>query len=214
MMRHWEDGMWPTWGGIKRGFSSALNAGMSFANGAVRAVADNMLWGSTSLRETGIYSSASAYNAGQDIGDVVSIFIGGTETIKGAAEVTAGVVGTPETAGASLTVSAKGAVEITHGALMATSGARKLFSRKGRANESGYSKTSGKNEPHSNLDKRQQASNNYKTAKDNYNKLKSKANKTVEDKKELETLRKQRDRYKKQMDYTGDHDHQTGRGGN
>lgn len=108
---------------------------MSFANGAVRAVADNMLLGSTSLRETGIYSSASAYNAGQDIGDVVSLFIGGAEVLTGAGEVTAGVLGTPETAGASLAVSAKGAVDVTHGSLMATSGAMKLFSRKGRANE-------------------------------------------------------------------------------
>ena len=211
------NGMWPTWGGIKRGFNNALNTSMSFANGAVRAVADNMLWGNTSLRETGIYSSASAYNAGQDVGDMVSIFIGGAEVIKGAGEVTAGVLGTPETAGTSLAVSAKGAVDVTHGSLMATSGAMKLFSRKGRVNESNdseYSKSSGRNEPHSNLDKRQQASNNYKTAKENYDKLKSKANKTAEQKKELETLRKQKDRYKKQMDYTGDHDHQKGRGGN
>lgn len=211
------NGMWPTWGGIKKSLNKTLDTSMSFANGAVRAVADNMLLGSTSLRETGIYSSASAYNAGQDIGDVVSLFIGGAEVITGAGEVTAGVLGTPETAGASLAVSAKGAMDVTHGSLMATSGAMKLFSRKGRVNKSNdseYAKTSGRNEPHANLDKRQQASNNYKIAKENYDKLKSKANKTAEEKKELETLRKQKDRYKKQMDYTGDHDHQTGRGGN
>ena len=139
------NGMWPTWGGIKKSLNKTLDTSMSFANGAVRAVADNMLLGSTSLRETGIYSSASAYNAGQDIGDVVSLFIGGAEVLTGAGEVTAGVLGTPETAGASLAVSAKGAVDVTHGSLMATSGAMKLFSRKGRANESNdseYAKTS------------------------------------------------------------------------
>jgi len=170
------NGMWPTWGGIKRGLSNAVNTSMSFANGAVRAVADNMLWGSTSLRETGIYSSASAYNAGQDVGDVVSIFIGGAEAIKGAGEVTAGVLGTPETAGASLAVSAKGAVDVTHGSLMATSGAMKLFSRKGRANESNdseYAKTSGRNEPHSNLKAREAAKDNMEKAQEKLKAMKA-----------------------------------------
>ena len=201
------NGMWPTWGGIKRGFNNALNTSMSFANGAVRAVADNMLWGNTSLRETGIYSSASAYNAGQDVGDMVSIFIGGAEAIKGAGEVTAGVLGTPETAGASLTVSAKGAVDVTHGSLMATSGAMKLFSRKGRVNQSNdseYSKTSGRNGPHSNLDKRQQASNNYKTAKENYDNLNSKPLKTQEENKLLKKLEKQVKHWKKKQDFPGE----------
>lgn len=201
------NGMWPTWGGIKKSLNKTLDTSMSFANGAVRAVADNMLWGSTSLRETGIYSSASAYNAGQDVGDVVSIFIGGAEAIKGAGEVTAGVLGTPETAGASLAVSAKGAVDVTHGSLMATSGAMKLFSRKGRVNKSNdseYAKTSGRNGPHSNLDKRQQASNNYKTAKENYDNLNSKPLKTQEENKLLKKLEKQVKHWKKKQDFPGE----------
>ena len=36
-----------------------------------------------------------------------------------------------------MTVSAKGVADVTHGSLMATSGAMKLFSRKGRVKESG-----------------------------------------------------------------------------
>ena len=40
-------------GGIRNGLSNALNTTLSFANGAARAVTDNILLGSTSLRETG-----------------------------------------------------------------------------------------------------------------------------------------------------------------
>ena len=54
------NGMWPTWRGIRNGLNNALNTTLSFTNGAVRAVTDNILLGSTSLRETGIYSSAGA----------------------------------------------------------------------------------------------------------------------------------------------------------
>ena len=68
------NGMWPTWRGIRNGLNNALNTTLSFTNGAVRAVTDNILLGSTSLRETGIYSSAGAYNVGQDVGDVISLF--------------------------------------------------------------------------------------------------------------------------------------------
>uniref|UniRef100_UPI00359C951A RHS repeat-associated core domain-containing protein n=1 Tax=Bacteroides caccae TaxID=47678 RepID=UPI00359C951A len=133
------NGMWPTWRGIRNGLNNALNTTLSFANGAVRAVTDNILLGSTSLRETGIYSSAGAYNVGQDVGDVISLFIGGAEVIRGSGEVAAGLLGSPETGGVSLTVSTKGVVDVTHGSLMATSGAMKLFSRKGRVNENSSS---------------------------------------------------------------------------
>ena len=133
------NGMWPTWRGIRNGLNNALNTTLSFANGAVRAVTDNILLGSTSLRETGIYSSVGAYNVGQDVGDVISLFIGGAEVIRGSGEVAAGLLGSPETGGVSLAVSTKGVVDVTHGSLMATSGAMKLFSRKGRVNENSSS---------------------------------------------------------------------------
>ena len=41
------NGMWPTWRGIRNGLNNALNTTLSFANGAVRAVTDNILLGST-----------------------------------------------------------------------------------------------------------------------------------------------------------------------
>ena len=213
------NGMWPTWGGISRGLSNVFKGTLSFTNGAARAMADNILLGQTSLRETGIYSNASAYNAGQDVGDIISIFAGAAEIVNGFEEAAGGMALSPETAGISLGVTAKGVYDITHGSLMGTSGFMKLFSKKGRVSEgsnngSGYSKSSGKNEKHSNIDKRQQAANDYSTAKEKYDNLKSKTNKTAKEKKELETLKKQRDHYKKQMDYAGDHDHQRGRGGN
>ena len=201
------NGMWPTWGGIKKSLNKTLDTSMSFANGAVRAVADNMLLGSTSLRETGIYSSASAYNAGQDIGDVVSLFIGGAEVLTGAGEVTAGVLGTPETAGASLAVSAKGAVDVTHGSLMATSGAMKLFSRKGRANksnESEYAKTSGRNEPHSNLKAREAAKDNMEKAQE---KLKAMEKNTQKSSKEIDKVKKEIKHWRNKMNDTGETHH-------
>ena len=201
------NGMWPTWGGIKKSLNKTLDTSMSFANGAVRAVADNMLLGSTSLRETGIYSSASAYNAGQDIGDVVSLFIGGAEVLTGAGEVTAGVLGTPETAGASLAVSAKGAVDVTHGSLMATSGAMKLFSRKGRANksnESEYAKTSGRNEPHSNLKAREAAKDNMEKAQEKLKAMKADGKSTKND---IKKAQKEKDHWKRKMDDTGETHH-------
>ena len=168
------NGMWPTWRGIRNGLNNALNTTLSFTNGAVRAVTDNILLGSTSLRETGIYSSAGAYNVGQDVGDVISLFIGGAEVIRGSGEVAAGLLGSPETGGVSLAVSTKGVVDVTHGSLMATSGAMKLFSRKGRVNENssnGYSKSSGKNEKHSSLKAKESARQKYQDIKSQYDKL-------------------------------------------
>ena len=201
------NGMWPTWRGIRNGLNNALNTTLSFTNGAVRAVTDNILLGSTSLRETGIYSSAGAYNVGQDVGDVISLFIGGAEVIRGSGEVAAGLLGSPETGGVSLAVSTKGVVDVTHGSLMATSGAMKLFSRKGRVNENssnGYSKSSGKNEKHSSLKAKESARQKYQDIKSQYDKLNLKQNKTPEDKKSLKKLDNQVKHWKKKQDFTGE----------
>ena len=201
------NGMWPTWRGIRNGLNNALNTTLSFTNGAVRAVTDNILLGSTSLRETGIYSSAGDYNVGQDVGDVISLFIGGAEVIRGSGEVAAGLLGSPETGGVSLAVSTKGVVDVTHGSLMATSGAMKLFSRKGRVNENssnGYSKSSGKNEKHSSLKAKESARQKYQDIKSQYDKLNLKQNKTPEDKKSLKKLENQVKHWKKKQDFTGE----------
>lgn len=131
------NGMWPTWGGIKSGLSNALDTSLSFVNGTVSAIADNMLLGGTSFRETGIYSSVAAYNFGQDFGDAASIIMGAGEIIVGVTKAVGGLLATPETGGLSLSVAAEGTAVATHGSMMATSGTQKLFSRKGRAQESG-----------------------------------------------------------------------------
>ena len=203
------NGMWPTWRGIRNGLNNALNTTLSFANGAVRAVTDNILLGSTSLRETGIYSSAGAYNVGQDVGDVISLFIGGAEVIRGSGEVAAGLLGSPETGGVSLTVSTKGVVDVTHGSLMATSGAMKLFSRKGRVNESnsnsnGYSKSSGKNEKHSNIKARDAAKGKFEAAQERLKTMKKEGNTTRHDLKKVE---KEIKHWKNKMDNVGETHH-------
>ena len=140
------NGMWPTWGGIKGGLNNALGISLSFVNGAVSAIVDNLALGNTSLRESGICSNASAYNAGQDFGDVASIIMGGGEVLVGTGKATGGVFLAPETGGLSLSATVEGAAIATHGSIMATNGAQKLFSRKGRVQESGSndSQISGK----------------------------------------------------------------------
>ena len=203
------NGMWPTWGGISSGLSNALNGTLSFTNGAVRAVADNMFFGTTTFRETGIYSSAAAYNAGQNLGDVISILVGGAEILRGAGQVAGGVLASPETAGTSLTVSAKGMVDITHGTLMGTSGVVKLFSKKGRVSEgssngSGYSKSSGKNEPHSNMKARDAAKNSLENAQKKLKAMESDRNATNNEKKKIE---KEIKHWKNKMDNTGETHH-------
>ena len=113
------NGMWPTWGGIKGGLNNALGISLSFVNGAVSAIVDNLALGNTSLRESGIYSNASAYNAGQDFGDVASIIMGGGEVLVGTGKATGGVFLAPETGGLSLSATVEGAAIATHGSIMA-----------------------------------------------------------------------------------------------
>lgn len=203
------NGMWPTWGGIKSGFRRAAGASLSFVNGAARAIVDNISLGTLSLRDSGIYSSASAYNAGQDVGDILSIVIGGAEVVKGLGEISGGVLASPETAGASLAISAQGALDITHGSLTATSGALKLFSRKGRVDESssdsgGYSKSSGKNEKHSNLKARKAAEEKMNAAKE---KLEIMGKDPKFTNKELNEVKKEIKHWKRKMDEAGETHH-------
>ena len=199
------NGMWPTWGGISRGFSDAL----SFTSGAIRAVADNILLGQTSFRETGMYSNASAYNAGQDVGDIISIFAGAAEVANGFEEAVGGVVFSPETAGISLGIAEKGVVDITHGSLMGTSGFVKLFSKKGRVSEgsskgNGYSKSSGKNEPHSNMKAREAAKGKMEAAQKKLDAMSKDRNATKDEKNKIE---KEVKHWKNKMDNAGETHH-------
>lgn len=47
--------MWPSLATIRQKVSTIVNAGLSVVNGAVRAIAHNMIGGTTYLRETKIY---------------------------------------------------------------------------------------------------------------------------------------------------------------
>jgi len=96
-----------------------LGVSLSFVNGAVSAIVDNLALGNTSLRESGICSNASAYNAGQDFGDVASIIMGGGEVLVGTGKATGGVFLAPETGGLSLSATVEGAAIATHGSIMA-----------------------------------------------------------------------------------------------
>ena len=203
------NGMWPTWGGISRGLSNAFKGTLSFTNGAARAVADNMFLGQTSLRETGIYSNAAAYNAGQNVGDIISIFAGAAEIINGFEEAAGGVALSPETAGISLGVTAKGVYDITHGSLMGTSGFIKLFSKKGRVSEgssngSGYSKSSGKNEKHSNMKARDAAKGKMEAAQEKLDAMKKDPKKS---RKEIDKVNNEIKHWRNKMDNSGETHH-------
>lgn len=201
--------MWPTWGGIKSGFNRAVGTGLSFVNGTVSAVVDNMFLGATSLRENGVYSSVSAYNLGQDFGDVMSVVFGVAEATQGVEEVIGGVLASPESGGISLTATAKGVLDVTHGSLMATSGAQKLFSRQGRVDKSssessGYSKSSGKNEKHSNLKAREAAKGKMEAAQE---KLKTMEKDSKMSSKELDKVKKEIKHWRNKMNDSGETHH-------
>jgi hypothetical protein len=215
-----ENGMWPSLGDIKKQVKGAVNTGLSFVSGAVYAVADNAAGGYTNVREYGKYSSASAYNLGQDVGDIVSIGAGAVEMLSGATKVVAGVAGAPETAGATLVGSGVGVIEVVHGALMAAGGIKNFGSQKGRVDESNNSSSSasndssggGKNSKHANQKTKESASQKYEQAKVEYDKLNSKPNKTPADKKQLKQLEGQVDHWKKKQDFTGENHNQNAKG--
>ena len=216
-----ENGMWPSLGDIKKQVKEAVNTGLSFVSGVVYAVADNAAGGNTNIRGYGKYSSAKAYNAGQDVGDIVSVGVGAAEMVSGATKAAAGAVGAPETAGATLVISGVGILEALHGVFMASGGINNLINQKDRANEfnnSASSSTSdsspggGKNGKHSNQKARESSSEKYNNAKSQYEELKSKPNKTSEDKKAMEKAKKQMDHWKNKQDFSGENHSQNAKG--
>lgn len=129
------NGMWPSLSSIRQQVSSVVSFGISAVSGAVSAIVDNMAGGTTTIRETSPYSNGKAYNIGQDIGDVVSLFGGAFEMGQGATNALVGVLATPETAGVSLTLAAEGVTEVAHGAIMSFSAGKNLGTQKGRVSE-------------------------------------------------------------------------------
>jgi len=131
-----ENGMWPSLGDIKKKATEVVNVSLSFISGATYAAADNAAGGHTSVRQYGKYSSAKAYNLGQDFGDAASVVYGAGEMMSGATKVIGGIAGAPETVGISLVVTAAGALEAVHGVFMASGGIKNLGSQKDRVDES------------------------------------------------------------------------------
>lgn len=99
-------------------------------------------------------------------------------------------------------VAAGGAVLAVHGAAVTTYATLNL------------AKSSGRNEPHANQDRKNVAQEKYEKAKAEYEKAKSQPNKTKEDKAALEKLKKEVDHQKRKADYKGDNDSQKAKGSN
>lgn len=130
------DGQWPSWSQIKQNAKDVAGAALSFTNGFVRAVGDNLVAGASTAREDGTYTSAAAYNLGQDAGDVVSMVGGAVETVAGAVASIGGTVASPVSGGLSLGATAAGVTATVHGTAVSTSAVSSFSSNKGRVNES------------------------------------------------------------------------------
>lgn len=140
------NGKWPSLKTIKQKINIGIENTLSFVNGASRAFADNLLGGSTDLRETGDYYNQDAYNAGQNVGDVLSVLGGTFEVVDGSSKIVGGVLAAPETGGASLPVVGLGTAEVAHGGVQIVSGIKNLSQRNGRVSEARSSGRGGKGE--------------------------------------------------------------------
>jgi len=119
---------------------------MDFVLGFVHSVGSNISLG-TVPTNTDQVSDAGDYNTGRDLGDAVSMLMGSFEFLEGAVAAVGGVLAAPETAGASLVVTAEGVAVASHGAAMTVKAANSLSSQEGRikqASSSSSSSSSGK----------------------------------------------------------------------
>ena len=117
------------------------------------SISDNATLGGVNRRGTIAYKDASDYNLGQNIGDALSVIIGGFGA----------VVGAP--------VMAEGALMTAHGTLMMFSAGKNLNSQKSRVDEgSGKDKrnvsSGNKNSPHANQKAKISAGQKYERAKE------------------------------------------------
>jgi len=98
------------------------------------------------------YNNAGDYNRGQDIGDGLSVIVGGIEALAGGGTAAGGVGVTVTTGGVASLVgvpaAAAGTAMMGHGVMMGTKGAQNFANKKGRVTESQNSKLSSKNEKH------------------------------------------------------------------
>ncbi|MGV3502984.1 MAG: DUF6443 domain-containing protein [Adhaeribacter sp.] len=101
------------------------------------AVVDNATLGLTNVREfAGRHvTNTSQFNQGQDAGDIFMAVAGGIEATGGTGAIGVGLVGAPETLGASLVISGAGALAQRHGAAVTATSVYNFASKKGRLSE-------------------------------------------------------------------------------
>ena len=116
--------------------------------GVVHSVGDNLSLGAANTSTRGLVSNASDYNTGRDLGDAISMVAGAYEFVQGAAAAVAGVVAAPETAGASLAVTAEGTAVAGHGVAMSIKATTNLSSQNGRISQAEATRGSGKGSNH------------------------------------------------------------------
>jgi RHS repeat-associated protein len=115
------------------------NNGWDIVKGAYAAVIDNAGLGFTGAREIIKYNDGDDYNTGQDIGDAISMVIGGLQTIQGltvaggGAVVTAGSGGTASPVSVPVTVAGSGVA--AHGTAMTFKAFQSLMAQEGRVDE-------------------------------------------------------------------------------
>jgi RHS repeat-associated protein len=118
------------WQATKKAASDALD----YAGGFVTAVADNQSSGLYNAREShgSRANNRNAFDAGQDGGDIFSMFVGAVETGLGLGATGAGIIAAPATGGTSLTVSAGGIVVAGIGISTTINATTNLINQKGR----------------------------------------------------------------------------------
>lgn len=168
------------------------------------SISDNATLGGVNRRGTIAYKDASDYNLGQNIGDALSVIIGGGEafTWMGGTIFGTGISATGFGAVVGAPVMAEGALMTAHGTLMMFSAGKNLNSQKGRVDEgSGKDKrnvsSGNKNSPHANQKAKISAGQKYEWAKEQFNQLKNMPNKTPEQKKERDAAKREMDYWKK-----------------
>jgi len=116
---------------------------LDFVAGIIHAVGSNLALGTIPTNTSGV-SNASHYNAGRNVGDVVSVLMGTGETILGTGVAAVGIAAAPETAGASLTVTAEGAAAAIHGLAVTETAAKSMETQEGRMSQASSSSSGEK----------------------------------------------------------------------
>jgi hypothetical protein len=109
------------------------NDGWDVVKGITAAISDNAALGLTNYRETTPYNNGSHYNIGQDIGDIISVFLGGGEAISGVTTAAGGAVVTVGSGGiVGVPAIEGGSAMVTHGLGMSGTATVNLMREKGR----------------------------------------------------------------------------------